>query len=333
MERAPAARQSASMASAPPARRGSDLRLAVSVGAAIVLWASAFPGIRAGLEAYGPGELALFRSLVASGAFALHVALRRPRLPAAAEWPRIAALGIAGIAGYNLALNLGERTVGAGAASFLVATVPLFTALLASVLLREAFHWRLLVGLLVGLLGVGLISLGEGGGLPADAGALFVLGAAVHQALFFVLQKRSLARSAPLAVVAAATWVGTLLLLPFLPGLVLQLTGAPASATVAVAYLGLLPGTVAYLAWASVLARLPASAATPFLYLVPFVATLIAWGWLGETPGPRVVAGGLVVIAAVALSRWRHGRPRPSRRAEGPSVNRAASPPRPPVDV
>lgn len=290
-------------------RSGKDLRLRAALAVTILLWASAFPGIRAGLEGYGPGELALLRYLVASATLGAYALFSRMRFPPLAHWGAFLAIGATGFTIYNLALNFGERTVMAGPAAFLVATVPLFTALLAVLTLRERLSRHLVLGLATGLVGAGVIALAEEGGLGVDLGALLVLGAAVSQAVYFVLQKRWLATYRPLELTTYAIWAGTLLMVPFLPRLVDQAREAPAGATLAVLYLGVLPGAVAYVAWAYVLSRMPASLAAPYLYLAPVAAYFIAWVWLGETPRALALVGGALALGGVAIAQrpWATG--------------------------
>jgi len=136
-------------------------------------------------------------------------------------------------------------------------------------------------------------------------GALFVLLAALSQAGYFVLQKPLLSRSSPLVVTTYALWSGTLFLLPFAPGLGEAVRAAPAASTVAVIYLGVFPAAIAYLTWSMVLARVPASKAAPFLYLVPLLTVAIAWVWLRERPTLLSFLGGAVVIIGVTLMRLR----------------------------
>ena len=58
----------------------------------------------------------------------------------------------------------------------------------------------------------------------------------------------------------------------------------PLPATLAVIYLGVFPGAIAYVLWSYALARMPASILSTFLYLSPALAILIAWVWIGEVP-------------------------------------------------
>ena len=94
---------------------------------------------------------------------------------------------------------------------------------------------------------------------------------------------------------------GTIMTIPFVPSGWPELLDSPASGWIAAVYLGLLPSALGFVLWGYVTARLPIAAATSLLYLVPPVAVLIAWVWLGETPVVSELFGGAVVIAGVVL--------------------------------
>jgi drug/metabolite transporter (DMT)-like permease len=68
-----------------------------------------------------------------------------------------------------------------------------------------------------------------------------------------------------------------------------------------VVFLGVFPTVVAYLALGYAFARMPASNATSFLYLVPVLAFLVAWIWLGEEPTALSMVGGVVALTGVVL--------------------------------
>jgi drug/metabolite transporter (DMT)-like permease len=287
-------------AAAAPARQASRDTL-IAAGITITLWASAFAGIRAGLESYGPESLALLRYLIASGALAIYASLARMPLPDKGDWPGLALFGFLGFSLYNVALNAGEVTVSAGMASFLIATEPVHLALLGTLVLGERFTRWGWIGIAISFVGVAIISLGADDGWRIDWRALLILGAAVIKALYSVGQKGYLRKYGALRFTTYAIWTGTLFLLIFLPGLLADLRTASAESTTAIVYLGIFPGVIAYAAWSSVLARIPASIAGSLLYLVPGLATIIAWVWLGETPGASAILGGALVIAGVIV--------------------------------
>ncbi|WP_225095539.1 DMT family transporter [Streptomyces sp. CoH27] len=96
---------------------------------------------------------------------------------------------------------------------------------------------------------------------------------------------------------------------------------APAGATLATLYLGVLPSAAGFVVWGYAVARLTVTAATAALYLVPVTALVVAYVWLGETPGLVEYLGGAVTLAGVALldSRPRSGRPGGDRTARDAS--------------
>lgn len=285
-----------------------DILALSAAGLTLLFWASAFAGIRVGLSAYSPGQMALLRFLVASLVLAGYAVYKRLRLPELRDLPLIAVCGLLGISIYHTSLNYGEITVSAGAASFLISLSPIFTALLAVTFLGErlpAIGWA---GMTISLLGAALISWGVGEGIRFEAGSLLVLLSAVCTSIFFVIQKPLLTRYQPFEFTTYALWAGTLGLLVFLPGLPSAVLEAAPEVTGAVVYLGVFPAALAYVSWSYVLSRLPASRAVSLLYLSPPLATVIALVWLGEVPNHYTLSGGLLALVGVILVNQGVGR-------------------------
>jgi drug/metabolite transporter (DMT)-like permease len=301
----------------PSQNRGAST--AASAVITIFFWGSAFAAIRAGLHSYSPAHVALLRFLSASLVLGILAAATRMRLPAARDIPLVLLLGFVGFAFYNLALNFGELRVPSGPAAVLIQTAPIWTALAAIVFLKErlrAWGW---VGIGVSFSGAAVIGLGKGSGLGLNWGAGLILLAAVSTSVYFIVQKTMLSapgtgpsgnagkaraperRYRPVEITTYAIWAGTLLLLPFAGGLAAEVRAAPLTDTLAVVYLGVGPAALAYVTWAVVLSRLPASRAPSLLFFVPVVAFLVGWVWLGETPTWFDVAGGVLALGGVAL--------------------------------
>jgi len=279
-----------------------DARTAAALALTLLLWASAFAGIRAGLSGYNPFHLALLRFLTASvvlGGYAVFVRLRVPR---AVDLGRLGLLGFLGFTVYHLALNYGEQTVGAGAASLLIAAGPIFTALLAVAFLGERLNLWGWSGVLLGFSGVALIALGEGGGLGFDPGAFWIVLAAFSTSLYFVFQKPLHGSYSALEISTYTLWAGTLWMMPFSKGLLTAVEKAPLQATLSALYLGIGPAALAYALWNYALGRMQVSRVTSFLYLSPVLAIAIAWFWLGELPTSLTLLGGGVAVAGVVVT-------------------------------
>jgi drug/metabolite transporter (DMT)-like permease len=290
-----------------------------------VLWASAFAAIREAVRALGWEHLSVLRLALAALALGGLAAWRRVGWPSRRDLPLLALCALSGMTAYQVLLNAGEVTVPAATASLLVNVSPIFTALLAIVLLGERLSPLGWCGVCVGFAGATAIALAAGGGVRLSGGALLVLGAALAQATFFVSQKALLARYGSLAVTAWAMALGAAMALPLAGGLVADVGDAPAGALIAVAFLACGASALGFLTWAYAVARVDVTAAASTLYAVPPVAALVGWIALGEVPSAMTAAGGAIALTGVAIT-VRCRRPQAASRASAWPAMAGASP-------
>jgi len=269
--------------------------------ATVLLWGSHFPLTSIALRSLEPIGLASFRIALAGALMGLWLAWKRPSVPAPKE---LAALGLSGLFGvtlFSLSLHTGQQTVTASATSFIVNTAPLLTALLAALVFGERLRAPAWLCSFLSFTGVAAIAAGQPGGLALGAGASLVLCAALCQSIGFVVQRDALRMHGPGTCVAIVVITGALLLSPWLPMAVLQVAAAPPTAIAAAVALGVLPAAIGNATWSHAQFHFGPSRAANFLYLVPAVASALAYLLTGEQPSWLTVAGGGLAIGGVVL--------------------------------
>ena len=270
----------------------------------VVLWASAFVGIRAAGEDLSPGALSLGRLAVGSALLGIFVLLQRGRLPGRREWPGIVVCGVLWFGLYNLALNEAEQRVDAGTAAMLVNVGPILIALLAGWLLKEGFPRALVAGCAVAFAGVVVIGLATSErGVAAGWGAVLCVAAAAFYAGGVVAQKPLLSRASALHVTWLAATVGLVVCLPFAATLADEVGDADASSIAWMVYLGVFPTAIGFLTWAYALSRTTAGRMGATTYLVPPIAILIGWALLAESPETLAFLGGALCLGGVVITR------------------------------
>lgn len=280
----------------------SPVSLPVAFGSAaltIAVWAAAFPVITVALRHVDPFGLAAVRFGIAGLIMAGWLIWRRATLGGAGDVARIVACGALGIATYNILLNLGQRTVEPGAASFLVATQPIFAAGAAHLLGEQRLRWLSVGGVAVSLVGVGIISIGGGARLTASGDAALIVAAAACSGAYFTIQRPL---SLKYGAGRAAAWTvvsGALLLTPWLARGAAE-AFASLGTLLPVLFLSLV-AVVGYVFWNIALSGLGSPRAASLSFLMAPLASLIAVPVAGIWPGPETLWGGGLALAGVVL--------------------------------
>ena len=286
----------------------------------VVVWASAFVGIRDLVGVFSPGTIALGRLSVGVLALGLVVWRTGWRPVARRDLVLIVASGVAWFAIYNVALNEAERHVDAGTAAMLTNLGPIFIALFAFVFLGETLPPRLLVGIAIAFGGAVIIGVATSTAGGAGESSLLGIGLCVLAALLYgmgvTFQKPALRNVSPLQVTWIACLTGWLICLVFTPTLLSEVQGARATDLAWLVYLGLFPTSLGFLTWTYALRRTAAGRLGAMTYLVPPVAIGISLLLLGEIPPVLAIVGGATCIVGVIVARSAPGtRPQPAEAA------------------
>lgn len=274
-----------------------------------VAFGGAFPAIKAGLADAPPLLFAALRYdlaallLLAYAAFVL--GNWRPRLRA--DWLAVLAGGVLFI-GSSGFLYLGQQYTTAGVSAIIYSLGPILTVVFAWVLLpAERLSRRALIGVLIGLVGVALVVRPTPEALFSDdfRGRLLVLTAISGVTLGSIGIRRSGSH------MPAATTTGLSLALG---GAVLHvgslLSGEPQAVFLtptfigSYLYLAVVATTMAFVAYFSLLDRVGPHQANLVVYVVPIVATIVGWVWLGESLPAVTLAGFLVIFGGFLVVKW-----------------------------
>lgn len=272
---------------------------------AVFSWAIAFPLVTLALKEMTPVPLSSTRFVITAMFAAGWILLCRYRLPTRRHMVRYAICAALGSLTYSIGINIGQQTVSPAAASLITNITPILTALVAWPVLGERFTWLGWVGCLISFAGVTYIAIGQPGGLSFGAGATFILIASLGAALYFVLQKPLVAIYGTMPSTAYTLLFSGLLLLPWFPSAIGEMTEASQLTLLALAGLVLFPTLLAYVGSTYALGYLPAGVMANFLYLIAPLATLLSFLFLGDVPSvPTLIGGAMAILGTVIVARW-----------------------------
>jgi len=284
--------------------RPSRAHTAGALAAIILFWGANFSVVKFALSDLAPLAFTTLRFVLASAILwgVLIVAGKSVRIERR-HWGQVIGLALVGTTGYQTLFISGiDRTL-AGNASLILATGPVFTALLAAAFRQERSTWRAVTGVGLSVAGAVLVVLGGARGVGLSAGTLpgdlLVLAAAVGWAIYTVGSAPLVHRYGTIPLTATTMWIGTAgLLVVAAPALRAQAWVAVRPATwLAVLYSGVCAIAAAYFLWAYCLRQIGSTRTVVYTNVTPLVALAVAWATLGEVPSPLQLVGAAGVVA------------------------------------
>lgn len=271
-----------------------------------VLWASCYPLITVGLRFAPPFSFAALRAPAAGLALALIAALlRRPVPRRMRTWLALAATGFGTTSLGFLGMFHAAEFVSPGLATVIASSQPLIAAILAHFFLHERLQGLQRIGLLLGFLGVVVISLpqlGGGGRAGFLIGLAYIILAASGVASGNVLMKALSDQVDPLVAVAAQYLFGTIPL-----AVVALLREQPSAITWSAEFiasflgLALFGSAFVYWLWFTLLERIPLSRANAFTFLTPFIGFAFGLAFFGEQLSLAAIMGLLLAVIGIVL--------------------------------
>ena len=288
--------------------RGVDLVLVVMV----LIWGVNYPAIKRALRDFYPMSFNLPRFIMASLFILFLLKVVEKRVPLRRrDWLPILGLALLGHTIYQLLFIYGINNTSVSNASVIMATSPIFVALISSFLRYERVKLWAWVGIFLSFFGIYLIVKANSGGWKLAGfsykGDFLIVGCAVCWALYTVIAKPLLKRYSPLRLTAFSMALGTLLLIPFAFKEMVQQDWhriAPIS-WLALLYSFSLAIAIGYTIWYIGVARLGATRTSIYGNLVPVAAIFFAWVFLAERLTLGQILGTAMVLVGVYLTRIR----------------------------
>lgn len=265
----------------------------------VVFWSLAYAFTKLALQQFSSYSLGFLRYLIASAAMAVMVTAMKMKPPANKDIPLFIAAGASGFFMYMVTFNTGAATVSSATGSVIVATAPVMTAFLASIIFHEKLKKYQWAGIAVQFAGVVVLTL-MNDVFSVNSGLLWLFGAAVSLSIYNLLQRKLTKTYSPLQTAAYSIFFGTALLAVFAPTAFREIKGAPPEQFLYLAVLGIFTSAVAYLTWSKAFAKAKeTSLVSNYMFLTPFLTSLFSFIIIGEIPDGATLLGGLIILVGI----------------------------------
>ena len=306
---------------APVLTPASPLRIAIALLTLYIVWGSTYLAIRILVESIPPLTGSAVRFLIA-GSLLYAATIRSGDAavdrPGRLEWRDATIIGGLLLAGGNGLLVVGEQTVPSGIAALIIATLPLWVAILGRVFFGIILTRTIIVGTVIGFAGVAVLVWPTGGSGGLDPfGVAVILLSPVFWATGSLFSRTAHHPRRPLVGTAMQMLAGSavLFVLAVVTGDLfrVRLGEITTASLAAFVYLILVGSLVGYTAYVWLLRVAPISLVATYAYVNPVIAVLLGWLILAEPLEPRTVAAGAIIVVAVAvIVRARGGESRPA---------------------
>ena len=285
----------------------------LEVSFAVVVWGASFIATKVALREAAPETVVWLRFAIGVVVLGIAAAARRELFrPSAKDWAYFALLGALGITLHQWLQSTGLQTAQAATSAWIVATTPVYMALLGWLALKEKLSARQALGIGLAALGV-LLVVSKGdlrsliGGKSGTIGDLLIVISAPNWAVFSALSRKGLGKhpaTGMMFYVMALGWLFSSVLFFGGPGLG-DIAGLTQEGWLGVLFLGIGCSGLAYIFWYDALQVIPVSQVGSFLYVEPVVAVIVAAFVLGEPLLLASAAGGATILLGVWMVQRR----------------------------
>lgn len=287
----------------------SELKFILMMIVAVVSWAFAFPFIKIGLRELSFINLTIMRFFIVCCVFFLILIFQKKRFSKLQKKDIIPIfiIGFLGVMVYHIGLNYGEQFVSPGAASLIIATIPIQIVILAFIFLKEKIGFIKITGIIVALCGVLIISFWGKKDTSLEVeyiyGIIAIIIAAVMGAIYTITGKKLLDRYSGLSLTVYAILLGSIGLIPFINNsLFEQVSQMSFNGWFAVLFLGIVSTVIGYVIWYVALRIKTASEISVYLYAIPVLSTIFSYFIFKDEITLMFILGGALVIIGLIIA-------------------------------
>lgn len=283
-------------------------RVFIALSLSMIFWSFSYVWVKIAYESFQPITTIALRLLLSTVLMCVLLIPMRKLQPIAREdrkWFLLMAFFEPFL--YYMGESFGLKYVSSSLAAVIIATIPLFTPVLAYLFFREKLSFINVVGIVISVAGVGLTVAGKNSGMEAPLKGIMLMFFAVAAALFYGLLLRRLSgKYNPFTIVTVQNGIGILFFLPIL--LMTEwstfITTMPTTkAITAVVLLSVFASSLAFILFAYGISQIGLSKANVFTNAIPAFTAIIAWFMLGEPLTVQKIVGVVIVMSGLYVSQ------------------------------
>lgn len=270
----------------------------------VFLWASAYVFTKVALNYFTAFSLGFLRYFVASIVLIIAASIKKTGLPDFNDIPKFILSGLLGFTLYMIAFNIGSKSLSSTTSSIIIATVPILTALFASVSLKEKLRALSWVAILIEFSGILVLTLWNGI-LSINIGVLWMFGAALLLSGYNITQRQYTKKYTAFQSTTYSIVAGSIFLSVFSPEAISQIIRAPLSQIFVVIYLGIFPSAIAYICWSKALSvAKKTSDVSNYMFVTPLLSLILGYIIIFEVPDTATYVGGAIILFGLLIFNY-----------------------------
>lgn len=272
------------------------LKVKILAFSSILLWATSYIATKEVLKETDSITFGIIRYYITAVALIIYLLFVKTKKPEPRDLPYFILSGLSGFSLYMLFFNKGITMVSTSTASVIIASAPIITGVLSSVLLKEQLSPYKWFFIFLSFLGIIILTLWEGV-FSFNNGIFYLLVPATLMAFYNILQRKLIVRYTAAESTIYSMLFGSIILILYSPSDILKLPTFSITTKLLIFYVALFVGVLGYLLWSRAFVHAEkVSDVANFMFLTPFLVTIIGLLFLHEKLTKATLIGGSLIM-------------------------------------